>query len=55
MIDRHPHPGFVLPSNDWYSSTELPRVSSGLRTLLVGILLGSIVSSRMIALGAWLF
>ena len=57
MIDRHLQPGFVLPSNEWYSEplAEPPQVSSGLGALMIGVLAGSILSSSMIALGAWLF
>lgn len=58
MSDRHPQPGFVLPSNDWYSDTkyaEPPRTSAGLETLIVGIFIGSMLSACMIALGAWVF
>lgn len=56
-VERHPKPGYVLPGNDWYSDTLAgpPQVSSGLGALLVGILLGSVMSSSMIALGAWFF
>lgn len=60
-MDRHPKPGFILPSNDWYSDargavlSEPPQVSRGLETLVIGIFIGVVVSSSMIALGAWLF
>lgn len=50
-----PHRGFVLPSSEWYSPAETPRVSAGLETLVVGIVIGSVLTACMIALGAWLF
>lgn len=61
MIDRHPKPGFVLPGDDWFSGAradvlaEPPQVSRGLETLIIGIFIGAVLSSSMIALGAWLF
>ncbi|NVP56062.1 hypothetical protein [Mycoplana rhizolycopersici] len=57
IIDRQRQPGFILPSNEWYSVplAEAPQVSSGLGAFMIGIIAGSILSSSMIALGAWLF
>ena len=60
MAERPNPPRMILPGDDWITSqtpefAEPPRISGNLETLIVGILIGAILSPCMIAIGKWVF